>query len=375
MSQDNACLSGSIKVEVKKVAYIRKRGNKWSFTVNAGIDPVTGKRKQITRSGFASEKEAIRAAAKLEQELEAGRIASTPTLQEFATMYFETNVKNQVDDNTYVLQWHLMKQFVLPKLGKYKLDKITPFQLEKFYRDLLDEGVNRGTVKMISMVINKTFRTAQKWNYIIFNVTQHVKSPAYNPPKMKIWTAEEVKKFIEGTKGTRFHIAYVLALTTGMRMGEILGLMWEDIDFERKELRVIRSLQYNRVNGIILKKPKTDYSQRTIALPDSTVEALLEHKQQQLPGVPMVVEYLAKHPYPQDVYHEFQRQIKRLEMPKIRFHDLRHTHATLLLQMGVNPKVVAERLGHANIQVTLNTYSHVLPSMQRDAADRLNSLF
>ncbi|WP_438446822.1 tyrosine-type recombinase/integrase [Gorillibacterium sp. sgz5001074] len=355
--------------------YFRQRGDKWSFTINAGKDPITGKRKQIVRSGFNTEKEAQKAAAKIERDLEAGKRADSPTLIEFATQYFETQVKSQVTDSTYWNQWHYMSEFVFPVLGKLKLDKITYLHVEKFYSSLIERGIKRGTIKNISLVLNKTFKTAQKWQYIINNVMDHVKTPTYKPAKMKVWNTDEVKRFVEGTQGTKYHIAFVIALSTGMRLGEILGLHWDDIDWERKQLTITRSLKYDMVNRLHTKDTKNDHSQRTITLPDATVAALLEHRSQQLPGLHMVVNFADKYALPSEVSREFQMQVKRLKMTMIRFHDMRHTHATMLLQMGVNVKVVAERLGHSNVTTTLNTYAHVLPSMQKEVADKLNDVF
>lgn len=356
------------------MAYIRKRGNRWSITVEGPRDPVTNERTQISRS-FNTEAEAKRAALKLEQEIEAGKQARCPTFEVFAKMYFETQVKSQVTDSTYINQWHYMEKYIIPKIGKKLLDKITAFDVEAFFTKLLREGVSRGTIKNIGLVLKKTFRAAQVWGFITQNVILLVKMPTYKAPTMKVWTAEQSKVFLGSTRGTAFHIAYVLALSTGMRIGEILALTWEDIDFENLTITITKSLKYDLVNRLHVKETKTTNSDRTIDIPQSTATELREHKEQQLTGLEMVVNWLDKHPYPSDVSREFRSRVKELGLPMIRFHDMRHTHATMMLKMGIHIKVVSERLGHANINTTLSTYSHVLPGMQREAAEKLNSIF
>lgn len=354
------------------MAYIRKRGSTWYYTVNAK-DPVTNERAPIIKGGFASEGEARKAAQKIEDEIETQKRKRCPNLNDFAKMYFESQVKSQVTDATYINQWHYMGM-ALERLGKKKMDQISYLDIERFYQDLLQKDVGRGTIKNIALVLNKTFRAAHKWEYIRTNVMQHVKTPTYKPTKMKVWTTKQAKLFLEGTKGTAFHIAYVIALSTGMRIGEILGLQWQDIDFENMTITITRSLKYDLVNRLHLKETKNTSSERTIDIPETIINELREHRKTQLPGLEMVVNWMDKYPYPSDVSREFKCQTKALKLPQIRFHDMRHTHATMLLKMGVHIKIVSERLGHANITTTLNTYSHVLPSMQKEAAAKLNDL-
>lgn len=353
------------------MAYIRYRGDSWSFTIDIGKDPKTGKRKQKTVSGFKSEKDAQKAAVKMEMQLDKGQNVSVPKLVDFLNDFFEEHVKHQVSPMTYHNQRQWATSYIVPDIGHFQMDKLTHLRVEQFYSDLLKRGISRGTIRNISLVLRKTFRAAHKWGVIHNNIMQHASPPTYKPAKMKVWTREQVQLFLQVSQESPNHALYVLALTTGMRIGEMLGLYWSDIDFDTGYVQIGRSLKYTLQVGLDTKEPKNEHSKRTISLPQTTLDALKRYQETTLPG--KYIFHKFNDPiYPQEASRRFQNDVAKVGLPKIRFHDMRHTHATMLLMMGVNPKVVAERLGHSTVTTTLDTYSHVIPSMQKEVAAALD---
>lgn len=360
--------------------YFRKRGDKWSFTIDIGRDPVTNKRKQKTVSGFRTRKEAEKACAEMLTEIERGNFVNTSnkdTYGEFLLDFIDSHVKLTVARNTYDNQLALAKNHIIPVLGHIKLVKLTPLDIQQFYKLMKDKGFSGGHIQNVGNLITKSIRTAAEWGMILKDVASVVKKPsAKQENQMKVWTIEESQTFLELSNGSKFHLVYMIAITTGMRKGEILGLQWKNIDFSNKSITVQNNLVYAG-NELKLTSPKTAASKRTITVPDFLIKYLKEYKLKQTPNTLDLVVTGVKN---EMLYHnvldqQFAKDVKSAGLPKIRFHDMRHTHATILLQMGENPKVVMERLGHSNVSVTLNTYSHVLPGMQKNVAEKLNNAF
>ncbi|AXF39523.1 tyrosine-type recombinase/integrase [Paenibacillus larvae] len=359
--------------------YFRKRGEKWSFTLDIGKDVKTGKRKQKTVSGFKTKKEAEKACALLIAEIEKGNLAAVTnkiTVEEFMLNFLDSTVKQSVATNTYTAQVAFPKNHILPHIGHIELNKLTPMDIQKLYVSLTKKGFSNGHIQNIGNLVTKTIRTATEWGYMSKDVAGLVKKPSYKKTKMTVWTLEESQRFLEATKNCRYHVIYLLALTTGMRKGEILGLQWDHVDFKNKNICVQQTIVYAG-NKLYLKRPKTAAAYRTISLPDFVVNYLRQYKLKQSQNSSNLVVTGSKHDllYPSVLDKHLKHDFTLCDVPKIRFHDFRHTHATILLQMGENPKVVQERLGHANINVTLGTYSHVLPNMQKAVAEKLNSAF
>lgn len=356
------------------MAYFRQRGDKWSFTIDGGKDPRTGKRQQLTRSGFKDEREARKACDKLQRDIEKGKRIDSPTLEKFITMFYETVVFNKVAEGTYQTQWIIVSKYIVPKLGHYKIDKIKAEDVDIFYSELAKEGVTRGYIKNIVMVLSKTFKQAVTWNYVTKNIVKEASPPTYKPAKVDVWSEEELSHFLNVSRGLDNHALYVLAATSGMRIGEIMALHWTDIDVVKKRIEITKSLKYTKTSGLFLKDTKTDNSQRTIVVPQSTIDALLEHKKRQLPDVEIVFDRYGKFFHPHDVWRSFVNESTSLGMKRMKLHGLRHTHATILLDRGFNAKVVAERLGDT-VETVMRTYAHVLPRMQQEVANSLNDLY
>ncbi|WP_018130970.1 site-specific integrase [Effusibacillus pohliae] len=368
--------------------HIRKRGSKWCVVLFLGYDE-KGKKKYKWHSGFNTKKEAEKFLAAKVQEVHAG-LYTEPSKDTFAAFLDKwlDDKKSRVRLRTYEIYERTIRLHVKPHLGHIELGKLKPQHLREFYAKLQsgDKPLSNRYVSQIHTMIHDALETAVSWEYLPRNVADMVKAPKPEQKKFSVWTLEEVQRFLEVARHDRFYIAYLLAITTGMRQGEILALRWSDIDLPNGRLFVQRTT--TQVRGTIeFGDPKSDSGKRMIALPHEVIGDLLKHKKDQdrekeLMGdayrdQDLVVARKNGDVVAQSLLREhFTKLIQKADLPYIRFHDLRHTHASLLLQQGVHPKIVSERLGHSKISITLDTYSHVLPGLQEQVAkDFGNALF
>ncbi|MED0676944.1 tyrosine-type recombinase/integrase [Aneurinibacillus thermoaerophilus] len=367
--------------------HVRKRGNKWSFVIDIGRDE-TGKRRQKRFSGFNTKKEAEKALAQKINELHTGQFvdATKETVGEYLSVWLEDK-KAQVRPGTWKSYRWLVNRMV-EHIGKVKLADLKPQHLQKMYNQLQkgERPLSARSVLHAHLVIQEALDRAMKWGMIHRNVAEAVDAPRPKKVEMSVWNAEQIRQFLEVAKEDRHYIAFLLAITTGMRKGEILGLRWKDIDLEQGTLSV-RQTFTRAEKGHDFQEPKSSSGLRSIALSPGTIEALRAHKIQQskeklkagslYQDIGMVVATSIGTPVlSRNLDRTWFRLMKKAGVPRIRFHDLRHTHATLMLKQGVHPKIVSERLGHANIGITLDTYSHVLPGLQEAAAKQFDeSLF
>ncbi|SFX82339.1 Site-specific recombinase XerD [Thermoactinomyces sp. DSM 45891] len=363
--------------------YIRKRGNTYSFTIDIGKDE-QGKRIQKVVGGFKKEKEAELACAKMITLLENGGYVhpSKTTLGEYLIEYMENHSKHEIRASSFQTQMIILKKRIIPAIGTIKLQKLTPLIIQKFYTEILEQGFKATYVKSMHAILKKALKRAFEWGMIEKDIASLIKSPRIPSPETTIWTRDEMNKFLSIAKERKLYVVYVLAIYTGMRKGEILALKWKDCDLDQREVTINKTLTLVDYQ-LAFDDPKTTRSKRIISLPEFAATCLKRHKAQQNQDKlkmgtgykenDLVVATNEGNPlYPTSINADFNSIIKNTFLPKIRFHDLRHSHATLLLQMGENPKVVSERLGHAHIGTTLGTYSHILPNMQKNLADNFN---
>ncbi len=272
-------------------------------------------------------------------------------------------------------------------LGKAKLQALTPLQIERFYADLMSGGRKSGgalapkTVRNTHTVLRKALSDADRLGLIGRNPAASAHPPADNHVEFQTWTAEQMSRFLEHVRSDRLYAAWVLLATTGMRRGEVIGLRWRDVDFDGDELAVANTLTTAGYPNVVSGPPKTARSRRHIYLDDGTMSVLREHRREQReerlsvgPAWNTENEYvftdeLGNSLEPGLVSRMFKRHLIAAGLPRIRLHDVRHSYATLALKAGVHPKVVSERLGHSTIAITLDLYSHVTPSIARDAAN------
>jgi len=239
-------------------------------------------------------------------------------------------------------------------------------------------------------MLHKALKSAMRWGILGQNVCDRVDVPREVPYEIHPLTVEQAQRFLEAIRGHSNEALFILAITTGMRRGEIAGLKWHDIDMEHATLHVQRALTRMPTTmggGYQEAEPKTEKSRRTIALPDFALNALRKHYQHQEEIKRKAGEFWQEHDYVfctplgthihpgHDILEEFKKLLKKASLPDIRFHDLRHSAATMLLGMGIHPKIVQERLGHHDIGTTMDIYSHVLPTMQEGVMKQLDGLF
>lgn len=243
---------------------------------------------------------------------------------------------------------------------------------------MLDEGKSARTVRLTHTILKNALQQAVKWNKINRNPCDVVELPRQERKEMRCLTPDQAAAFMEAAIYSPWKAFFSLMLASGMRPGEALGLKWSDVDFDKKRVIVSRSLTRKKGGGWELQEPKTNRSRRTIPLPPTVMEDLREHRRLQKVVKINGFVFAADNGEPMNDKNIFRRHFKPLlkeaNLPDIRLYDLRHTCATLLLAAGENPKVVSERLGHASITLTLDTYSHVLPDMQQAAAEKLESI-
>lgn len=276
---------------------------------------------------------------------------------------------------------------LIPGLGQMPLSKLTVQQVQAFYARKLDAGMSGTTLHHLHGIFRQALKRAAELELIPHNVTDRVKAPRRTDREMTPLTEEQAQRLQEFAAGDRFEAVYVLALTTGMREGELFALRWQDVDLEKGSLVVRLGLQ-DEGGHFGLAETKTAHSRRTIGLSKTAVAALRAHwlRQQEErlalgPAWDASLDLVFSNAIggimrPRDfVSRIFKVTLAKAGLPNIRFHDLRHTAATILLSHGVNVKVVSEMLGHADIATTLQTYAHVIPHMQQVAADVMDALF
>jgi integrase len=305
--------------------------------------------------------------------------AETMKVSEYLERWLADSVRDTVRPTTFERYEQVVRLHICPVLGKLKLKDLTPAHVRGLYREKLDTGLSSRTVQYVHVTLHKALKQAVMDGLIPRNATEAVKPPQVRREEMRPLAPEQVKVMFRATRDDRREALYVLAVTTGLRQGELLGLKWEDVDLEAGTLQVRRTLATAK-GGPQLTAPKTKGSRRTVRLTQSAVNALRNHLKRQLEEIDRAgslwrengLIFASETGDPLDrryvTTHRFKPLLKRAGLPQIRFHDLRHTCATLLLGRNVNPKIVSEMLGHASIAITLDTYSHVLPNMQSEAA-------
>lgn len=308
---------------------------------------------------------------------------------EYLDRWLKGSVRGSVRQSTYDRDAYLVERHVKPALGRIKLKKLSPAHVQGFYRDRLDSGLSASTVHKMHAILHKALARAVAWHMVPRNVTDAVEPPRPAPKEMRPLSPAEARRFLHAARGERLEALYVLAVTTGMRQGELLALKWQDVDLENATVSVRRTL--TRDGGrVVVGEPKTKRSRRLIRLTTQAAEALRRHLERQLREIQMLGDDYADQGLvfttatgaPVNPSNLRQRSFVRLlasaGLPRLRFHDLRHACATLLLSKGTHPKFVQELLSHATVAITLDTYSHVIPGMgaqtARDMQDALSPM-
>ncbi len=372
--------------------HIRQRGKKsWAIVLELGRDS-SDKRRQKWHTVRGTKKDAQRELVRLLNMVHTGAYVepSRMTVAEYLEHWLQHYAKTNVAAKTFERYAEIVRLHLVPSFGQYVLPKLQPLHIQSCYSNALEKGRRDGrgglsarTVLHHHRVLHEALQQAVKWQLLARNPADAVEPPRPQRKEMGALDERATAKLLNQAKGTRLHLPILLAVTTGLRRGELLGLRWQDVDLRVGVLAVRQSLEQTK-NSIAFKQPKTQKARRTIALPRMTVEALRYHKTEQakerlLVGPDykdrgLVLARADGSPWKPDSFTSSYRSlVRRLGLSHIRFHDLRHTHATQLLRQGVHPKVVSERLGHSTVGITLDVYSHVLPGMQEDAARRVDA--
>ncbi|WP_240432594.1 site-specific integrase [Rubrobacter indicoceani] len=298
-------------------------------------------------------------------------------------------VRGSVRESTYFRDECLVRTHVKPALSRVKLSNLNAMHIQGLYADLLrlkpdGAGLSGSTVQKIHHVLHKALSQAVRWDLIPRNPADGVKAPTPSTKEMRPLSGEEARRLLETAAGDRLEALYVLAVHTGMRRGELLGLKWEDVDLDSPTIRIRRTMtRTDNGKTLALGEPKTKQSRRTVRLTPRAVEALRRHRVRQAEEKLAAGGVYEDHGFvfageignlinPSNLrQRSFIPLLERAGLPQITFHDLRHTCASLLFSKNVHPKLVQELLGHARVAITLDTYSHMLPGMGGEAADAI----
>lgn len=363
-----------------------RRVQVWDATVEAprGAD---GRRRKLWKRGFANQRAAVRwrrdhlARADRGEWVEPSRITLAEYLEEWLP-----GIRGSIRPSTWTSYASHVRVHLVPHLGSARLQTITVEDVNKLYSELLESGLAPATVVRVHSTFRRALRDARRSGRLQRNVAEDANRPRVEQRAIRAWTPGQTRAFLRFAqeRAEGLYPLFALTFSTGMRRGEVLGLRWTDTDLENGVIRVQQTLLASGKH-LSIGQPKTRRGRRSIALDAQTGQHLRMHRANQLErrlalgeawqetglvfdrgdGAPL---------HPDAVSKSFRRCAAAAGLPAIRFHDARHTAATLMLTAGINPKVVSERLGHATIAITLDTYSHVLPNLQEEAADRTAAL-
>jgi integrase len=375
-------------------AFSIKRGKTWAAVVDVGRAE-DGRRLQKWHSGYRTKRGAEAALVEILGQLQTGTYAA-PSKQTFGTFLREWLVglaASGLRPSTVARYRALAETHVLPSLGPRQLQDLTPAMLNRLYAQLLKDGRKDGngglsprTVILVHSTIHKALATAVKQRLLQRNPADDAERPGQaHRPEMRVWTAAQLRSFLDHVRDDPLGPAITLAATTGLRRGEVLGLRWGRVDLDAGRVSIAETLVTVDYE-VQASTPKTARSRRTVALDAGTVQVLHTQRARQLAqrlelglGRPGADDYVFSQPdgspiHPNGFSDRFDRLVSASGLPRLTVHGLRHTWASLALQAGIPAKVVADRLGHSSISVTLDTYSHLLPGLQEDAANRVADL-
>ncbi|GIO09652.1 site-specific integrase [Brevibacillus reuszeri] len=357
--------------------------NPWYFEINYSDG---GKYKKKKRRGFKTKKEAEAAMTEMQNELNKGTYVE-PSKMMYSSFMADwlKDKQTKVQRRTLETYSGLVNNHILPTLGQIELSKLTPRHIQDLYNDLFETSrLSDENIQKVHTIINDSLNKAVSWEMVAKNVASVLERPKARKKEMEVWEVDEAHEFLRIAEKDRYYVAFLLALTTGMRQGEILGLRWKDVNLDTGVLSITQTLSHDGKEMQV--GAKTDSGNRTVAIDAETINALRKlakrSKAERLEAGPglfqdngLVISTTVGTPLtPRNLMRTFYRLIEKAGVKKIRFHDLRHTHATMLLKANVNPKIVAERMGWSDIKM-IDRYAHVLPNIQKDTAEAFGKVF
>ncbi len=310
----------------------------------------------------------------------------TQTVKQFLEYWLEDVKKPKVRIGSYDSYRTVLNKYLIPGLGHIKLQKLTTQQIQMFYGREQKKGISAGRIKYIHSVLKRALNYAKRIKIVGSNVSDGIELSPIKEHEIEPLTVEHAQLLLHKVREHHLEALLTLAISTGMRKGEILGLRWQDVDLQKGELQIRRTLGYMAHIKFFEGEPKTDKSKRKLTLPQFVIDALKRHRALQLEkrlqaGSTWVDKDLVfpnkKGGFiiPRTLSNHFDKLLVEVGLPRIRFHDLRHSAATILVSMGVPMKVIQDILGHSTFSTTMNKYSHVLPSMQKEAMDKMDGMF
>ncbi|QSO50852.1 site-specific integrase [Alicyclobacillus curvatus] len=359
-----------------------KHGKGYRYRYYAGLKP-DGKKDYKVTPTYPTAKEADAEWAKIKVQLDAGTYvrAGKETVAEYEERWLKTK-ESQIEEGTYRQYSWLIKNHIMPRLGHIQLSRLRADHIQAMYADLeSEEAISPQSIGHLHRVLSQTLKNAVQWGLIAKNPAELAKPPRVGRHEFHVWTEDELSSFlIVAKERSRYYMVFLLGASTGLRFGEILGLKWSDVNLDTGTIQVRRSAGKKKSQTT-----KTASSRRLVAMPSYLVDELRIHYEQQQREIEIqgnrwhhndlvVPTSVGTQVLQGNIRGLMDRLIKRAEVSRCRFHDLRHLHATLLLTKGVHAKIVQERLGHSSIQVTLDRYSHVVPGLQEQAATEIDAI-
>lgn len=368
---------------------VSKSTGKASWTVQVRIGTKSDGRPRWLTKTFEKQRDAKAYLAKVIKDRDSGLVVqpSKLPLNEFLDKWLESAVEPRVRSNTYrSYRWQL-KKYVRDEIGSYRLCDISPLQIQKLYSKLHREGLSSRAVRYTHTILNNAFSQAVKWRMLASNPCSGAELPRARQKEALALSVEEVTQFVKALRGTRHEVLFLVALTTGMRPSEYLALQWKDIDFDGARIQVRRSLDWQYKGEWKFSEPKTARSRRSVPIPAEVMDRLHQHRkaqaEQRLKAGPVwsvhSLVFCDRRGEPLDRQNLLRRHLrpllKKAEISTdLTLYSLRHSCATLMLAAGIHPKVVSERLGHSSITITLDIYSHVMPTMQVEATEKIGQV-
>jgi len=374
--------------------YKRSQGS-WTIVYDLPADTVTGRRQQKSQTIRGTKRDAERVLREVLLSLEQGSYVkpNKVTIGEWLRKWLKDYVSINTTDRTQESYYSTVERHLIPSLGRVAITDLQAQHIQSYYAEKLNKGRADGkgglsarSVVYHHRILSKALGYAVKMGVVVRNVANVVQPPRVQRVTMSTLSSEEATRFLDAARETDYYVYFATLLYTGLRRGELLALRWRNLDLDSGTLTVVETA-YKLGNGEYrIKEPKTPQSRRNVTLPISLVELFKIYRaDQELLRIQLGIslnadDFVFIRPdgspiNPNAITLAFRRIIKRAGLRDIRIHDLRHTHATLMLKAGVHPKVVSERLGHANIGITLDIYSHVLPGLQEAAAEKFDKIF
>jgi integrase len=360
----------------------RRADGRWSGSVDLS-EPMGSHRRKVVYGN--SKKEVEERVRQLVNDISDGSPppSRSPQLGAFLDQWLIT-VRPTLRPSTYASYEGIVRLHLVPEIGRVTLEKLSVEHVAGLTaHKQADRRLSPTTVRYVLLILRNALNKAVRWGLVGRNVAMLVDPPRVGHKDVRVLSPDETKKLLDAARGEPIEGLVVLAVSTGVRLGEALGLQWPDVDLDRRQLRISKSLQRISGQGQVLMEPKTRRSRRSLVLPVKTAEALRAvrfHQDQRRravgPGWPngnFVFTSSTGQPLDQrNVLRMFRRVLRKAKLPGMRFHDLRHSCASLLLAQHISPRVVMETLGHSRISVTMDTYTHVMPALMQDAADAMD---